>query len=85
MTLRRAGITFVIVGLLRFGVTLIDMIGSFDAANDDGAASTLAADIAQSLTPSTVGMPILFAGIVLLIMVWWRDRSKVCRNDWLGE
>ena len=76
--LKRTGVILILAGMIGVVITIAGMIGAFRKASSTG--STLspedyAKDIAGALLPVAIGSPLILAGLVLVLLGWWRAHS----------
>ena len=50
------------------------MIETYKAQTSDSAAA-LAEGISSSLLPASIGAPLCLAGLILVLLAWWRGRE----------
>ncbi len=78
-TLKRTGLILMLTGLAGTGITAIGMIETY-RTQADHSASALADGISSSLLPASIGAPLLLAGLILVVVGWWRSHAAKPSN-----
>ena len=72
--LRRSGLVLMIAEVVGVAMTAAGMFETY-RTQASSSASALAEGISSSLPPSIVGGLLFSAGLILLLLGWWRGRS----------
>ena len=60
-----------LAGLAGLGMTMAGMIEIYNGQTN-GSAPALAEGISGSLIPASIGAPLFLAGLILVLLGWWR-------------
>ena len=75
--LKQIGVVLMAAGATAVLISTGLMIASFaDAQTGQPSPSALAEGLSRSLLPSTIGMPLLIAGLVTFLVGWFRGRRE---------
>ena len=74
--LKRTGLALMLAGMVGVGMTVVGMLETFKAQTSYSAPAALAEGISSSLLPASIGGPLFLAGLIFVLLVWWRGREE---------
>jgi hypothetical protein len=72
---KRTGLVLILGGIAGVGMTAVGMMKAY-REQADISAPALAEGISSSLIPASIGAPLVLAGLILVLVGWWRGRRS---------